>query len=61
MEDQQQQPQTTTLCRGGCGFYGSSSTEGLCSKCFKDSIKRKQDTTTSTPRIVGTNSSKIFF
>ena len=25
-----------TLCTGGCGFYGSSEFEGMCSQCFKN-------------------------
>ena len=52
MERDINQQASTTLCRGGCGFFGSAATDGLCSKCFKDSLKRKQDPARLSPTSV---------
>lgn len=37
------------LCRSGCGFYGSPATDGLCSICYKEALKKKQQPPVSAP------------
>ena len=36
-------------CHAGCGFYGSASFDGMCSKCYKDSVKRRQQNPAAVP------------
>ena len=38
---------STNMCRTNCGFYGSFA-DGMCSKCFKESVTRKQLSPTRT-------------
>ena len=46
--DSNQQQAFPTLCSNGCGFFSSKDTEGLCSVCFKDKVKKEGTKTTET-------------
>ncbi|XP_064596026.1 AN1-type zinc finger protein 5-like isoform X2 [Liolophura sinensis] len=43
-----------TLCRAGCGFYANATFDGMCSKCYKDALKRRQNS--SSPPLNGRSS-----
>ena len=38
------------LCKMGCGFFGNNSFEGMCSKCYKDYVKRTQQSSPTAGR-----------
>ena len=48
-QDSNQMEQAPVQCRNGCGFYSNAGTEGLCSVCYKDTIKKKQQPPTNMP------------
>ncbi|KAK2719108.1 AN1-type zinc finger protein 6-like [Artemia franciscana] len=61
MEQESNQMQSQpTLCRSGCGFYGNPGTEGMCSICFKEALKKKQAPPMSSSSAGRTSPSVLF-
>ena len=48
-QESNQMEQHPVQCRNGCGFYSNAGTEGLCSVCYKDMIKKKQQPPSGMP------------
>ncbi|KAG0541768.1 hypothetical protein BDA96_02G045900 [Sorghum bicolor] len=52
-------PEAPILCINNCGFFGSSMTNNMCSKCYRDFIKLMETPVVEKKVIAGASSSAV--
>jgi len=58
--DSNVQQNSPIMCKNGCGFYANAGSEGLCSVCYKELVKKQQAPPTSIPAPFSPGSNTTF-